>query len=66
MYLLRLAVNTASLYLYMRTIPSYVYLACMQAAVEELQTTDDLEMSWDEMEEAEERAEEEIGMPCVQ
>jgi hypothetical protein len=38
----------------------------MQASVEELQATDDLEMSWDEMEEAEERAEEEIGMPCVQ
>jgi hypothetical protein len=34
----------------------------MQASVEELQATDDLEMSWDEMEEAEE----EIGMPCVQ
>jgi hypothetical protein len=34
----------------------------MQAAVEELQTTEDLEMSWDDVEEAEE----EIGMPCVQ
>lgn len=63
MYLLRLAVNTASLYLYMRTIPSYVYLACAQAAVEELQATEDLEpTTWDDVEEAEE----EIGMPCVQ
>jgi hypothetical protein len=64
MYLLRLAVTTASLYLYMRTIPSYVYLACVQAAVEELQATEDLEpQTWDDVEQ---EAEEEIGMPCVQ